>query len=400
MAPTPRNAGRPAETALLSAPVVRRFQAELPQLVVEATAEVARTIPAVAHALGVHDDSGVHARELVRLLGRLADPHLTEEQRSSICEAVGRDAYERGLSLENLQAAFRVGLQIAWRRLAQFGRQADAPAQQLFEASSEIIAYIDEVCTRCVTAYNKVAAQSVLSPTMARLELLRILVSEQQPFNEEVVVALARSADWRLPTTVACLALGENQFAGHRLGPALDPDVLLDLESDAPCLLLPDPDGPGRLAMVRRGLRGVRFAVGTSVPLAEAPVSLRMARRALALIQRGLLRNATHVRCAEHLPDMLLLSDEDAARQLIQRRLGVFADLKQHQYERLTETLEAWLTGGSSTSELARSLSVHPQTVRYRMRRIEEIFGEQLRNPQWRFEMLLALHAERLVNGR
>jgi DNA-binding CsgD family transcriptional regulator len=399
MAPTPLNAGK-STAALRPAPVVSCFQAELPGLIVEATEEVARTIPAVGQALHAHADSGTHVGELLPLLGRLADPHISREQRSALYEAIGRDAYQRGLSLENLQAAFRVGTQIAWRHFAQFGRQADSPAQQLYEASSDVIAYIDEICTRCIAAYNEAAAQDVLSPKMARVKLLRILISERQSLDEEGLFALARSADWRLPSTVACLVLGEHHFAGHRMGPALDSDVLVDLESDDPCLLVPDPDGPGRLEMIRRGLRGIPFAVGTSVPLAEAAVSFRMARRALALIQRGFLKDAAYVRCAEHLPDMLLLSDEDTARQLVQRRLSVFAGLKQYQCERLKETLEAWLTGGNTTSELAESLSVHPQTVRYRMRKIEEIFGDQLKDPQWRFEMLLALHAERLVNVR
>jgi DNA-binding PucR family transcriptional regulator len=37
---------------------------------------------------------------------------------------------------------------------------------------------------------------------------------------------------------------------------------------------------------------------------------------------------------------------------------------------------------------------VHPQTVRYRLGRLRELFGEQLDDPQHRVELELALRAE------
>jgi DNA-binding PucR family transcriptional regulator len=36
---------------------------------------------------------------------------------------------------------------------------------------------------------------------------------------------------------------------------------------------------------------------------------------------------------------------------------------------------------------------VHPQTVRYRMRQLRDLFGERLEDPDSRFELALALRA-------
>jgi DNA-binding PucR family transcriptional regulator len=40
---------------------------------------------------------------------------------------------------------------------------------------------------------------------------------------------------------------------------------------------------------------------------------------------------------------------------------------------------------------VAATLGVHPQTVRYRMARLRELFGARLEDPEARFELSLAL---------
>ena len=42
---------------------------------------------------------------------------------------------------------------------------------------------------------------------------------------------------------------------------------------------------------------------------------------------------------------------------------------------------------------VAAALDVHPQTVRYRVRQLRDLFGERLEDPEARFELALALRA-------
>ena len=42
---------------------------------------------------------------------------------------------------------------------------------------------------------------------------------------------------------------------------------------------------------------------------------------------------------------------------------------------------------------MAGELDVHPQTVRYRLKQLRELFGERLEDPEARFELSLALRA-------
>ena len=60
---------------------------------------------------------------------------------------------------------------------------------------------------------------------------------------------------------------------------------------------------------------------------------------------------------------------------------------------RLTETLAAWLDRPGQVQAVAAALDVHPQTVRYRVRQLRDLFGTRLEDPEARFELALALRA-------
>ena len=48
-------------------------------------------------------------------------------------------------------------------------------------------------------------------------------------------------------------------------------------------------------------------------------------------------------------------------------------------------------------SRLAAELDVHEQTVGYRVNQLREVFGEDLHDPQARFELELVLRAQALA---
>ena len=61
--------------------------------------------------------------------------------------------------------------------------------------------------------------------------------------------------------------------------------------------------------------------------------------------------------------------------------------------QRLSETLRSWLLHQGRRDAVASHLHVHPQTVRYRMGQLRELYGERLDDPETVFELLLALRA-------
>ena len=77
------------------------------------------------------------------------------------------------------------------------------------------------------------------------------------------------------------------------------------------------------------------------------------------------------VQADELLPERVLVGDTTARRQLVAR---AYAPLAAGQGA-LLDTLTAYLGTGRSLEAAARSLYVHPNTVRYRLRRVAEITG-------------------------
>ncbi len=132
------------------------------------------------------------------------------------------------------------------------------------------------------------------------------------------------------------------------------------------------------------------------MPLADAADSLRWARRALVLSRAGKIGSGPVTFCEDHLLALWLLSDEALVDQVARRQLSALAALTPLQRHRLTETLGTWLETRGTAAEMAERLNLHPQTVRYRMRKLEQTFGGLLDDPDARFTMELVLRATRL----
>ncbi|MFD0718420.1 PucR family transcriptional regulator [Streptomyces globosus] len=163
-----------------------------------------------------------------------------------------------------------------------------------------------------------------------------------------------------------------------------------------PCLLVPSPEDPDTRTALESLLRGRFAAVGHPVAPRETSHSLRWALRLLALAPHRPGPEGRPLFVDDHLSTLLLLQDEPLAHALAARWLRPLADLTPRQSERLEVTLLAWLEGGGAP-EAAKALSVHPQTVRYRMRQLEKLFGPGLRDPRTRFELEMALRSRRLM---
>ncbi|HEY1134286.1 MAG TPA: helix-turn-helix domain-containing protein [Nocardioides sp.] len=61
--------------------------------------------------------------------------------------------------------------------------------------------------------------------------------------------------------------------------------------------------------------------------------------------------------------------------------------------EILSEILLAWLESRDSAPAIAARLGVHAQTVRYRRKRINELFGEDLHDPEFVVSLTMVLKA-------
>lgn len=114
-------------------------------------------------------------------------------------------------------------------------------------------------------------------------------------------------------------------------------------------------------------------------------VGLAIARNNLAVARNGL---AIASDAGTATPLRLCVTDAAALRTFCVRVLGPLAS---ERHAELRRTLEEYLRAHGSQSSVSRSLYLHRNTVRQRLRRIEELTRADLDDPEQRLLLQLAL---------
>jgi hypothetical protein len=331
---------------------------------------------------------GVHEalRDFVQLI---EDPIAARTQDRAVYRGLGRGELGAGRSLDALQAAYRIGARIAWRRWAQAGSAAGLDAASLQLLAESIFVYIDELSGESVAGYAAAQAERAGERERRARRLFAALTAVEP--QQELVREAASQAGWRLPALVAAIVVRGS--GGAQVAGVLGDDAIAVLERDLTVIVWSDPLRPGARALLARALRR-EAVVGPAVPWQETARSLRLAR---ALLELGAESAVDGPRWVEDNLALLALDDPDGVLgALREQRLRSFAELGERTRQRLESTLLAWLEQQGNRAATARTLGVHEQTVRYRMNQLRELLGAALDDPQARFELELSLRAARL----
>jgi hypothetical protein len=366
---------------------------ELPGLTEEIIAEVRRAIPEYARPM-----DGPYGRVLRMGVGQalstfvdlIIDPSAPHDHRDEVCRKLGEYEAAEGRSLDSLQAAYRIGAHVSWRRAVELGARHSISSKVMSQLADAVFGYIDDLASLSTDGYLRAKSRSSASQDEWRQRMLRLIL-EQPAVPRRAIGDLADLVGWALPEQVRMVAIQPPVAAGL----ALPANALADLKAAEPHLLLPgDVEGQQRTAL-EACLAGRPAAVGIKVPLAEAADSLQWARRALALSSSGAITAGKLIFCDDHLLS-LWLSEDRLLKLLASQQFASLGGLSERQQQRLTDTLDVWLETGGKAAEVAERLKVHPQTVRYRMRILERVLGGQLNDPDSRFAMEVVLRSRRL----
>jgi hypothetical protein len=137
--------------------------------------------------------------------------------------------------------------------------------------------------------------------------------------------------------------------------------------------------------------------VGISWPfgrLGRALDGRRQARAACAAASPG---SKEVVRFNERPLGVLLADSPEQARAMADAVLSGVFEMPEPERVVLLETARAWLAAGGSAASAARSLHVHRNTVRYRIRRLEEMTGRHPTEPADAAELYVALECARVL---
>ena len=87
-----------------------------------------------------------------------------------------------------------------------------------------------------------------------------------------------------------------------------------------------------------------------------------------------------------------MVSADPAAREDLRAQvLAPLRDLRPAAADKLEETLRAWVRHQGRREDMAAELFVHPQTVRYRMGQLRELYADRLTDPDWVVRLTLAV---------
>ncbi len=151
--------------------------------------------------------------------------------------------------------------------------------------------------------------------------------------------------------------------------------------------------------VLRESGRRVRAAASRPAPVASLRRSFHEARCALeaTAMANGQAPDVASHRDLGAFTLLLSLQDDEALRTYSENLLGPISDGEGEYGPELLRSLEAFIEHNGQWERAARDLYCHRHTLRYRIRRIEELTGRDLGQAQDRIELWLALRARELV---
>jgi sugar diacid utilization regulator len=304
-----------------------------------------------------------------------------------------------GLPLPALMTAYRIGFRFMWEETLAVGRAAGIPTESILDATARVFIAQDTFTQAMANAYRQQLTAQILEQEEERSALVEALLSRRITDSQ----SLWEAADLlRLPTSGPYVVVAAELPAIGKLGlPAIE-NKLAARDIRSAWRLLPDlhigivhvrmSETVSTLISVLGQAATVR--VGVSPPfddLTETSEALRFARVAVT----GKPSAESLITVFDNTP--LAIAAVSAPDVMAKIRSSVLRRVKELPIAERTilfDTFQAWLHEGGSANDTATKIFCHPNTVRHRLRRIEELTDRSLSRPLDIAELCLAFEVE------
>lgn len=286
---------------------------------------------------------------------------------------------------EALLAALRMASRLLLRHLGEvLAELRPLDVETLVDCADAVSGYVDELAAASTDGFAQQVREQSGDGDRLRRQLADLLLAGGAP--AEVVAAAATRVGWpELDTVVpVVLAVGHARDVRFRFG--VD-GLVVERGRDAVVLLRAGPR-TSRSALAAT-LYGRAASVGPELPWPQVPQAVRLAE----LTATAAPPTADVVFADDQLTTLAVQGQPDALAVLTVRRLAPFESLRPAGREELLRTLHSWLRHWGARTAVSAELFVHPQTVSYRVKRLRALLGDDLADPDRRFELLLVLAA-------
>jgi sugar diacid utilization regulator len=302
-----------------------------------------------------------------------------------------RDAAARrvhqGIPLDGLLQAFRVGHRTLWQAIVDEAADSAAGHEAAIALAGEAMEYIDLASTHVAEAYLRESGQLAELIQRRRRDLLENLLAGRVPDDAETEsLGLGLERDAELLVAVASLqeaAEADDRAlanASHSITASIGARALVVVRQDEVAAVLPlggkTPEAIGvaldiaRVSAERE--HGIRMLIGVSgVCRGLAEVGGRYLEAHQALRRSNTDRPVVSLSELSPFEHLVASVDRSTRRSIAMEA----APLTENDTGALMETLRTYLDSDLDVSRTAEALYVHPNTVRYRLRRISDLTG-------------------------
>ena len=317
---------------------------------------------------------------------------------------VGVARARAGIPLPAMLEAFGIAGRLARGEIADLATARPDLSREAFMRISERYWLAQDAYTDAMAdAYRDTMSRKILDQAAERAALVEALIDgrivEQADIFEIAQMLKLPVRGPYVAVAAECASLGRSALIGIEA-------KLNSLEIASAWRLLPDVElglvyvrDDAMLDILKKTL--ARLAVnriGLSSPfddLRSTPQGVKYARIALSVEPR----DGTLLATFEATPlSIAAVSAPDVMKQVSSAVLAGFADFDERERAVLFTTFRVWADAGGSIGDAAQRLHCHANTVRHRLRRVEEVTGKSLGRPIELAELCLAFEVDLLVS--
>lgn len=309
----------------------------------------------------------------------------------------GTDRAALGVPLTALMHAYRIGFQMVWREFMDVAEDHEHFSRRAVLAATERMWLAqDAFIVAMASAHREQTTSQILDDAAERAALTEHLL-EGRVTSQTSLWEIA--AHLRLPARGPYLAVAATAPAvGKQALPGVE-GKLRAMDQYSAWRLLPDqqigivhaPSAVARHAVLELLGRTAVGRVGVSAPfaeLADTAKALRYARVSLNGPGTGVTQFDDSVL------GIAAVSTPEVSADLASTVLHELYSLPPDDREPLIETFRAWVDVGGNINATAERMYVHRNTVRHRLRRIEELTGRSTTAPRELAELCLAFEVD------
>ncbi len=313
----------------------------------------------------------------------------------------GRRRAQAGVPLTSVMEAYRVSARFLWERLAEPAAAGEVAPEAALRAASEMWLVLDTFTQQMADGYREEIDSQTLSREAERSAVVHALLEGR--LDDANVWEAADIL--RLPTQGPYMVIAAQvpEVGRHALAPV--EDALRSLGVASAWRLLHDTEiGIARMPGAHHGAEtladALEAAASSHVGISPPYHDLRKTAEALKLARIALRGACDERRVTVFDRDPLAIAAASAPqvmRTVARTTLGPLEQMPARDRALLLGTFGAWLDADGSADRAAAALFCHPNTVRHRLRRLQDQTGRSLSRPRELAELTLAFEIDRRI---